>query len=222
MKDLLQDGQKIIRLAQENNGRVRTKDVVSAGIRREVLRQLLESGSLVRESRGSYLLPGCRPDPFAVLQEACPRAVFSFESAVFLNYGGSLYGIFPPDPEQSKSLPESERKSQSISVTVQQGYNSSRLKNKCTSLNVHYVKPEILELGLCLLKTPQGNSVRAYNPERCICDLIKKKSAIASDLFSVCLKYYFQRPDKDLHRLQEYARYFSLEERIYEYMEVLM
>lgn len=43
-------------IAEENSGIIRTKDVVNAGVRREVLARLVEEGMLDKESRRI----GCR------------------------------------------------------------------------------------------------------------------------------------------------------------------
>lgn len=198
----------ILQLAREQNGRVRTRDITAAGIRREALALLLESGELFREARGIYRVPEQAADPYFVLQKNCSKAIFSYESALgLLGFMEEVEGEFRQDI---------------ISVTVQQGYNLTRLKHVCTNLIVHYVQPRILELGLEHMGTPQGNFVRAYNLERCICDFVKHKDQTEPAFFAAILKCYFQGAKKDLRRLQGYAREFGLEEKILGYMEFLM
>ena len=41
---------------------------------------------------------------------------------------------------------------------------------------VHTVRQEWLELGLMQAQTFAGNTVRIYDRERCICDIIKNKN----------------------------------------------
>ncbi len=46
-------------------------------------------------------------------------------------------------------------------------------KNTCTCF---YIKPELHTLGMIVRKTTFGNSVRCYNMERTICDLLRSRS----------------------------------------------
>lgn len=54
-------------------------------------------------------------------------------------------------------------------ITVNYSYNNPKLKNH----NVFYVNNDIYNLGLTEVKTPMGNIVKAYDMERCICDIIR-------------------------------------------------
>ena len=59
------------------NGYLYTKDVTSAGIRREQLKKHLDEGSLIRESRGIYSFADSINDEFVLLQSRCKKGVFS-------------------------------------------------------------------------------------------------------------------------------------------------
>ena len=55
--DVMTDLDSLKKLVREN-GYLYTKDVTSAGIRREKLKKYMDEGSLVRESRGNIFLCG--------------------------------------------------------------------------------------------------------------------------------------------------------------------
>ena len=55
------------------NGYLYTKDVTSAGIRREQLKKYLDKGSLIRESRGIYSFADDINDEFVLLQSRCKK-----------------------------------------------------------------------------------------------------------------------------------------------------
>lgn len=55
------------------NGYLYTKDVTSAGIRREKLKKYMDEGSLVRESRGIYSFADSINDEFVLLQSRCKK-----------------------------------------------------------------------------------------------------------------------------------------------------
>ena len=43
-----------------------------------------------------------------------------------------------------------------------------------------------------------GNSVRAYDAERCICDIIRSKNRMDSEHVKHSIREYIKRKDKDL------------------------
>ncbi len=193
---------------QEKNGYVTAKELSSKGFRRELPLRLIEEGRLLREARGIYRLPETNPDPCFVLQYACPKAVFSYETALFFQH------LITEEVQTH------------LSITVPQGFNITRLKNICPNLTAHYVQPERLELGLSYGTSPEGNPIRLYNRERCICDIIKHREQIASDIYVQAVQNYFQPKKntfpKDLRLLQSYAHTYGIENQVYHYMEFLM
>ena len=59
------------------NGYLYTQDVTEAGIRREQLKKYLDSGTLIRESRGIYSFADSTNDEFVLLQSRCKKGIFS-------------------------------------------------------------------------------------------------------------------------------------------------
>lgn len=73
-------------------------------------------------------------------------------------------------------------------VTVPQSYHVDTVNEKC---KVFYVSDDIYELGVVEIETPNGNKVRAYDKERCICDIIRSKgrwiqSKLKRQLNNIC------------------------------------
>ena len=86
--------------------------------------------------------------------------------------------------------------------------------------NVFYVDKDIYELGLTEVKTPMGNSVRVYDVERCICDIIRSKNRMDSEHIKHSVKEYIKRKDKDLVKLSNYAKKMGIKEEVMNYIEV--
>ena len=80
--DVMTDLDSLKRLVREN-GYLYTKDVTSAGIRREQLKKYLDEGSLIRESRGIYSFADSINDEFVLLQSRCKKGVFSYGTALY-------------------------------------------------------------------------------------------------------------------------------------------
>lgn len=137
----------------------------------------------------------------ALLQKRFPKAAFSHESALYLH-----------DLTDREPVP--------ISVTVESSYNASPLKAQ--GVRIYYTKPEWYEMGLAEVETPSGAKVRAYDKERTICDLIRKRTAFDPAVFRQAIRDYVRSRDKNLARLSDYARAMNIESRVYEVMEVAL
>lgn len=84
----------------------------------------------------------------------------------------------------------SDRESVQPVVTVKRGYNASHLKAE--SIKVYTVIPEWFEIGQQEIQTSSGNTVRAYDRERCICDILREKKRMNIQVFRTALNTYFQ------------------------------
>ena len=98
----------------------------------------------------------------------------------------------------------SDREPFSPVITVGRGYNAKHLKDN--GVVVHTVRLEWLELGLMQAQTFTGNTVRIYDRERCICDIIKNKNKMDNQVFQMALTSYFNYDDKNIHNLMEYSK----------------
>ena len=198
MKDIYD---KIQNKAAENDGIIRTRDVEEMGIYRGYLKDMVDSGSLVRESKGIYTVTSDTPDEYSLIQSRSDRLIFSYGTALY------LLGM-------SDCVPSI------IDVTVPQGYNVSRIKKSYPSIRFHYVKPDVLFEGVKTVITPQGYRVKVYDEERCICDLIIDKKKIDKQLFTQAVKEYFAG-SHSARKLLKMAKLFGVEDDTRMYMEVL-
>ena len=96
-------------------------------------------------------------------------------------------------------------------ITVPRGYHVAELNKKC---NVFYVPNDFYELGLIEAKTPSGNIVKAYDIEKCICDIIKDKERMDLEQVKKVIKKYLERPDRDIAKLQEYAKKMNINNKV--------
>ena len=61
-------------------------------------------------------------------------------------------------------------------ITINNGYNESLQKEK--NVNLSYTKRELLVLGVINYKLDSGNTIRVYDLDKTICDIIKKKNTL--------------------------------------------
>ena len=75
---------KLNELAEINNGFFRTAQVEKIGISRPMLRKYTDAGKLKQIRKGLYVITEGIPDEFALLQEQCRTAIFSYGTALYL------------------------------------------------------------------------------------------------------------------------------------------
>ena len=192
---------RIKKIAEENDGFVKTCEVETAGISRPMLRKYVEGGKLEQIRKGLYVLADDLADEFALIQVQSTKAIFSYGTALY------LWGL-------------SDRTPHRFDITIPQGANISRLRRDNPTLRCHYVQPEIYDMGITELRSPQGALIRLYDKERCICDLIRNKDKVDIQIYTQAIKDYFNTK-ADRRKLLEYSKIFGVEDKVRTYMEVL-
>ena len=65
-----------------------------------------------------------------------------------------------------------------------------------------------------------GNPVYAYDLERTVCDLIKNRKKVESELFSKTIQVYIKGRDKNMNTLFKYAEKMGITESVQSIMEL--
>ena len=185
----------------ENNV-ITNKQAEEIGIKRHILASLAQKGELERVKNGVYKKKDAVDDDFAVISLNNEQVVFSFHTALYL-------------------LGFSDRTPNVFHISVPQGYNAGHIKRKFTNIKVHYVKKDFFYLGIIKIKTPLGSSVKCYNMERCICDIVSERKTIDKQIFVGAMTGYFNSKDKNIRILIKYSRILGIEDEIRKYTEVL-
>ena len=188
-------------LLENNNGYLMTSQAVEKDISRTALIQYVKEEGLERAARGIYIADDVWPDELFILQAKSDKIIYCGETALY------LHGLI--DREYSK-----------ICISVPRGFNVSHIKHD--NLQVKYPSKEIYDLGVCDVPSSSGNLVRAYNKERCICDLIKERSNGERQNFQTAIREYMSEKDKDLTRLVQYAQVLGVRDEVMKYVEVLV
>jgi hypothetical protein len=89
-------------------------------------------------------------------------------------------------------------------------------------LTVFSIKKELYEVGASTAQTSFGRSVRTYNIERTLCDMLRSRSRMDGALLPDALKRYVRRRDKNIPMLMQYAEVFQVERPLRQYLEVLL
>ena len=105
-------------------------------------------------------------------------------------------------------------------ITVPYNYSGNLLNNE--NISLRYVKDDIFELGMIDIKTINDLTVKCYDLERTLCDIIKDKNRMDKEIYSKALKEYARNKNKDILKLVKYAKKLDIEDEVVELMEVLL
>ena len=181
-------------IKQINNGMLSTRMIEPLNISRQYLSIMQNNNDIEKVSRGIYLSPSAFEDSYFSFQQKYKKAIFSHMNALY------FYGMTEEFPYN-------------YTITVPQSYHVDTVNEKC---NVFYVSDDIYELGVVEIETPNGNKVRAYDKERCICDIIRSKGRMDSEQVKKTIKQYMQSRDKDIAKLSEYSKKMGINKKVME------
>lgn len=189
-------------ILKSKNGILKASDARLAGIDNKELQRLTEAGLLERISRGLYISASDMVDDYLVAQYKCGKGVYSHETALF------FHGLSDRTPLQ-------------LMMTIPSGYNTTLLKDR-NAYRFFYCKSEIHAIGITTVQSPQGNDLRVYDKERTLCDCIKRKICLDSDLVLSAVKQYMRENGTDFAQLLSYAETLKIRDIVRQYMEVLI
>lgn len=188
----------IKQIMSTNNGVLSTRMIEPFNISRQYISIMEKNNEIEKISRGIYLSPTTFEDSYFLFQQKYKKAIFSHMNALY------FYGMTEEFPYN-------------YTVTVPQRYHVNVVNEKC---NVFYVSDDIYELGLTEVLTPNGNKVKAYDKERCICDIIRSKGRMDSEQVKKTIKQYAKSKDKNIAKLSNYAKKMGISEKVIEMVGV--
>ena len=187
----------IKQIMNANNGMLSTRMIEPLNINRQYLSIMEKNHEIEKVSRGIYLSPNAYEDSYYSFQQKYKKAIFSHMNALY------FYGMTEEFPYN-------------YTVTVPQSYHVDGVNEKS---NVFYVSDDVYELGTVEVETPNGNKVRTYDKERCICDIIRSKGRMDSEQVKKTIKQYMQCRDKDIAKLSEYSKKMEIDEKVMEILD---
>lgn len=188
---------------EKYNGYLVTSLVCSGGISKTYVSDYIKERGLEKVSRGIYITDDVWPDELFILQQRNCAVIYFGETALY------LHGL-------------TDREYSAVFVTVPQGYNASHLKGSDFEVAVRYASQELYNLGVCEIVSSSGNLVKAYDRERCICDLIANRNKYEVLVFQTAIKEYMSSKDKNLSQLLIYADVMGIRDEVMKYVEVLV
>ena len=188
-------------IAKSSNGFITAQQARVAGLQYSRLSEAVKSGELLRVSRGVYCLPEAWEDEYWIAQHRFPRGVFSDGTALY------LHDFTDRTPER-------------MTMTFPRSYNATAVRNE--GISVRTCAPEVYELGLTSVATPSGNTVRAYDLERTLCDLVRGVAVSDVQVVNPAMRRYAKERAHSVAKLLGYAEQLGVLGKVRGYMEVLI
>ena len=182
---------------EKNNGILLSSDVRNLNIHKQYIKLLCDENYIERKEKGVYVKKGKNVNDFFLLQQRYKTGIYSHNTALY------FYNLTDRTPLK-------------YDLTFQ---NNIRVKDEIVSS--HYTKADYFEIGKTELKLQDGTTIKIYDLERTIIDILRDRNKIDLQIFNTAINGYMKRKDKNLVKLSKYAKIFKQENVLKKYMEVL-
>lgn len=173
----------IISFIREQGGYIRAKDIDNRAMYDQLLAEVA-NGNVIRIRNGIYALPEEMAKTMIDVEKIVPGGVICMYSA-WAYY--ELTTKLPPD----------------ICIAIEK--KRKVILPDYPSVALYYWLQSAFELGISEREI-EGYKVRIYDLEKSVCDAVKFRNKIGVDISSEILKNYLVRSDRNLTRLNEYAK----------------
>lgn len=183
---------------ENNNGIILASDLKKLNIHKQYLKLLCDEGYIERKEKGVYVKKGKNVNDFFLIQQRYKTGVFSHNTALY------FYHLTDRTPLK-------------YDMTFK---NNIRVNDEI--IEPHYIKQDKCELGITELELQDKTTIKVYDLERTIIDILRDRNKIDLQIFNTAMKEYMKRKDKNLIKLSKYAKEFKMEKILRKYMEVLL
>jgi hypothetical protein len=191
---------KILKIAQNNNGFVTRKMLINNRINPSLINNLLKNNTLRKSDFGVYVIPEVFDDEYFNYQVRFKKGIYSLGTALYLH-------------QMTDRIPIK------IEMSFSQNYNTSILPD---DIIPHRESIKLFGIGKENIKTPSKNTVTAYSIERTLCDILRPVNKVDISIITDAYKMYSLNKKHNLHKLYKYSKLLNVEKSVQKYMEILL
>lgn len=177
----------------------RTKDLNEQGFNNYEISKLLDEGILTKMYQGVYSVCDLDKMQLSDINVIVENGIISLTSAAY------YYKL--TSGEVGK-----------ITITLNREQKPPKLPYDLFSY--YYTTSKFYDVGLNVFDQ-NGRSVKIYDMERTVCDIIKHRSRYDLGLVREVVENYIQREDKDMDKLMAYAKELRVLNVLVQYLEIL-
>lgn len=86
-------------------------------------------------------------------------------------------------------------------------------------IELHHYADKVLNIGATKM-TIDGFAVNIYDAERCVCDAVKFRNKIGTDVCSEIISNYLEQPGRNISKLMDYSSLLRVQAILERYLEV--
>ncbi len=193
--------QKIIDQIKLNKGYITTRELEKLNINRFYLSSLEKEGIIERIKRGLYKDKNyVNENEIEEVARIVPNGVLCLVSAL------EYYGMTTTIPA-------------AYSIAIPK--KSKIILPDYPPIQLHYFIDKYYTMGI-RTEVKDGTNIKIYSIEKTICDLIRFKSKVGSDIIIEAIKNYMKRSDRDVQLLMNLAKETKTFDVMKKYIEVLI
>lgn len=189
--------EKLKKYIEKNNGILLYSDLKELNIHKQYVKLLCDEYYIEKVEKGVYVKKGKIVNDFFLIQQRYKTGIISHNTALY------FYHLTDRTPLK-------------YDLTFK---NNIRVINNIIS--PHYIKDSYYKIGLSEMKMQDGTTIKLYDMERTIVDIVRDRNKIDLQIFNTAIQEYMKRKDKNLVKLSKYAKQFRVENILKKYMEVL-
>ena len=177
---------KLEKKVHENNGLIRTSDMLGLGMKAYEIRKLAMDGVIERVRQGYYQMGNSSAQSDEeLIAKLFPDGVICMNTALF------FYGY-------------SNRTPMAWDIAIDKNTSKSRFKLDYPFVQPYYLEPHLLTFGITIGDF-SGHSMQIFDRDRLICECLKYEGKMDRETYNKAIQGYVADAKKNITRLLEYA-----------------
>ena len=191
---------KIIDKFNENEGILKTSDLIALKIDYRGIQRLIASGKIEKIRNGYYKRVEYDKSEVALIATLYPDGVLCMNSALF------YYGY-------------SDRTPLEWDIAINKHTSKSRFKIDYPYVKPYYVEPDLLIVGVTTAQY-EDCTMQIYDKDRLICECLKYETKLDKEIFNKAIQSYIADPKKNVAKLMKYAKLRKVVKKVHDIIGV--
>ena len=191
----------IKQLFEINGGFLKAGDIYANGVTIRQVQDMVDRGEILRIKRGFYqMAENYEPNETAMIAKLFPEAILCMDTALF------YFGY-------------SDRTPLDWHLAFSRNISKSRFKLSYPAIKPYYIDEKYLLIGVIQEKI-ENMEMKIYDRDRVICDCLKHKNKMDSEMFNKAIQSYINDPQKNLINLVTYAKQLRVYQKTLDFIGV--
>lgn len=191
---------KLNELFNKNKGILKTNQLKESGFSDREIKKLLINGRINKIKRGYYEIKNNIYSEDVIIAKLFPEAIIYLESALF------QYKYIDRVPFETQ-------------IAVNKNNEKSKYKINYPLIKIFYIEPKILQIGIDFYEK-MGMKIKIFDRDKTICDVIRYRNKIDTEIFRKSIKSYINDKNKNLRNLELYGKKLNIQNKIDKYIGV--